>query len=74
MDVGARVGVGVNRFAPDNAALRCALPGRRFGLARDTVFGRLFPNEKFLERLVTALLSEVSDEWETGNIYLNMKN
>ena len=33
----------------------------------------LFPNEKSLERLVTALLSEVSDEWETGNIYLNMQ-
>ena len=34
----------------------------------------LFPNGKSLERLGTALLSEVSDEWETGNIYLNMKN
>jgi transposase-like protein len=34
----------------------------------------LFPNEKSLERLVTALLSEVSDEWETGSIYLSMKN
>jgi transposase-like protein len=34
----------------------------------------LFPNEKSLERLVTALLSEISDEWETGKTYLTMKN
>ena len=33
LNVGARVGVGVNRFAPDNAPLRCALPGEGFGLA-----------------------------------------
>ena len=39
--VGGRVGTGVNRFAPDLAPLRCALPGRRFGLAWDTVVGRL---------------------------------
>ncbi len=27
-----------------------------------------------LLRLVSALLAETSDAWETGNIYLNMKN
>lgn len=43
-------------------------------IKRRTRVATLFPNEKSLERLVTALLSEVSDEWETGNIYLNMKN
>ena len=34
----------------------------------------LFPNEASLLRLVTALLAEFSDEWETGKIYLNMEN
>jgi len=43
-------------------------------IKRRTRVATLFPNEKSLERLVTALLNEVSDEWETGNIYLNMKN
>lgn len=43
-------------------------------IKRRTRVATLFPNEKSLERLVTALLSEVSDEWETGKIYLNMKN
>ena len=43
-------------------------------IKRRTRVATLFPTEKSLERLVTALLSEVSDEWETGNIYLNMKN
>jgi transposase-like protein len=43
-------------------------------IKRRTRVATLFPNEKSLERLVTALLSEVSDEWESGKIYLNMKN
>ena len=43
-------------------------------IKRRTRVATLFPNEKSLERLVTALLSEISDEWETGNIYLTMKN
>lgn len=43
-------------------------------IKRRTRVATLFPNEKSLERLVTALLSEVSDEWETGKIYLTMKN
>jgi len=33
----------------------------------------LFPNEAALLRLVTAILAETSDEWETGKIYLNME-
>jgi len=32
----------------------------------------LFPNESSLLRLVCALLSEISNEWLTGKIYLNM--
>ena len=34
---------------------------------------RLFPNEAALLRLVTALLAETSEEWESGKIYLNME-
>ncbi|MEY4326646.1 MAG: hypothetical protein RIS24_2817 [Verrucomicrobiota bacterium] len=30
------------------------------------------PNEAFLLRLVSALLTEISQDWETGKIYLNM--
>ena len=41
-------------------------------IKRRTRVATLFPNEKSLERLVMALLSEISDEWETGKIYLNM--
>ena len=43
-------------------------------IKRRTRVATLFPNEKSRERLVTALLSEISDEWETGKIYLTMKN
>ena len=43
-------------------------------LARRTRVARLFPNEVSLLRLVTALLAEWSEEWETGKIYLNMEN
>lgn len=42
-------------------------------LKRRTRVALLFPNEQSLERLVTALLTEVSEEWETGKIYLTMK-
>lgn len=42
-------------------------------LARRTRVARLFPNEASLLRLVTALLAETSEEWETGKIYLNME-
>ena len=43
-------------------------------LKRRTRVASLFPNEASLLRLVTALLAETSDEWETGKIYLNMQN
>jgi len=43
-------------------------------LKRRTRVARVFPNEPALLRLITALLCETSDEWETGKIYLNMEN
>jgi len=43
-------------------------------LKRRTRVAGLFPNEASLLRLVSAILAETSDEWETGKIYLNMEN
>jgi transposase-like protein len=43
-------------------------------LKRRTRVASLFPNEASLLRLVTALLAEFSEEWETAKIYLNMEN
>jgi len=42
-------------------------------IKRRTRVAGLFPNEESLLRLVSAVLSEISDEWETGKIYLNME-
>ena len=42
-------------------------------IKRRTRVARLFPNEAARLRLVTALLAETSEEWETGKIYLNME-
>lgn len=42
-------------------------------LKRRTRVARIFPNPKSLLRLVTALLLDISDDWETSRqIYLNM--
>jgi putative transposase len=43
-------------------------------IKRRTRVAHLFPNEASLLRLVTALLAETSEEWESGKIYLNMEN
>jgi transposase-like protein len=43
-------------------------------LKRRTRVASVFPNEASLLRLVSALLAETSDEWETGKIYLNMEH
>ena len=43
-------------------------------LKRRTRVARVFPNELSLLRLITALLCETSDDWETGKIYLSMEN
>jgi len=40
-------------------------------LHRRTHVATLFPNEASLLRLVSALAAEISEEWETGRIYLN---
>jgi transposase-like protein len=41
-------------------------------IKRRTKVATLFPNEASLLRLVSAVLNEVSDDWETGKIYLRM--
>ena len=43
-------------------------------LKRRTRVARVFPNEQSLLRLISALLVETIDEWETTTIYLNMKS
>ena len=43
-------------------------------LKRRTRVARVFPNEPSLLRLITALLCETSDDWETGKIHLNLEN
>ena len=43
-------------------------------LKRRTRLARVFPNEKSLLRLISALLAETSDDWETGKIHFNMEN
>jgi transposase-like protein len=40
-------------------------------IKRRTRVATLFPNEESCLRLVTAVLMEISDEWETDKIYLN---
>lgn len=41
-------------------------------LHRRTRVASLFPNEKSCERLVSALLIELAEEWQTGKTYLTM--
>ena len=43
-------------------------------IRRRTRVATLFPNEASLLRLVSALLVEISEEWETGRIYISMKS
>jgi transposase-like protein len=56
--------------------LRTSNPRERVNkeLKRRTRVAGLFPNEASLLRLVSAILAELSEEWETGKIYLNMEN
>ena len=42
-------------------------------IKRRTRVATLFPNEASLLRLVSAVLSEISDEWETQRTYLTME-
>ena len=41
-------------------------------LKRRTRVATLFPNEASILRLATAVLAEISEDWETGRIYLSM--
>ncbi len=41
-------------------------------ILRRTRVATLFPNEPSLLRLVSAVLAEVDEEWQTGNTYLSM--
>jgi transposase-like protein len=43
-------------------------------IKRRTRVATIFPNEASLLRLVTAVVAEISDEWETGRVYLNMES
>jgi putative transposase len=43
-------------------------------IKRRTRVASLFPNEAALLRLVSAVLMEVSEEWETEHTYLRMEN
>jgi transposase-like protein len=43
-------------------------------IKRRTRVATLFPNEQSLLRLVSAILMEISDEWEAGRIYLRMSS
>jgi transposase-like protein len=43
-------------------------------IKRRTRVATLFPNEASLLRLVSAVLIEISEEWETKKIYLDMKS
>jgi len=43
-------------------------------IKRRTRVAGLFPNEASLLRLVTALAMEISEDWETGRIYLTMES
>jgi transposase-like protein len=42
-------------------------------IKRRTRVATLFPNEASLLRLASAVLSEISDDWETERSYLNME-
>ena len=57
------------RMRPSNALERVHQE-----LKRRPRVARVFPNERSLLRLISALLAETSDQWETGKIHLNMEN
>jgi transposase-like protein len=44
------------------------------GIKRRSRVATLFPNEAALLRLVSAVLMEISEEWETEKLYLRMEN
>jgi transposase-like protein len=42
-------------------------------IKRRTRVAAIFPNEASILRLVTAVVAEISEEWEAGCVYLNME-
>ncbi len=62
--------------APKQKRLRAANALERVNeeLKRRTRVAHAFPNASSVLRLITTLLSETSDDWETGKIYLTMNN
>lgn len=42
-------------------------------IKRRTRVARIFPNDDSLLRLISAILAEVSEHWETSNLFLNME-
>ena len=43
-------------------------------LKRRTRVVRIFPNQASCLRLVSAILMEISEDWETGSIYFNFNS
>ena len=43
-------------------------------IKRRTRVANMFPNEDSALRLISAVLMEVSDNWETGRIYLTIED
>ncbi len=66
---------GVALPAEHRRRLRTSNPLERLNeeIKRRTRVATLFPNEASLLRLVTAILQETSEDWETGKIYLNLE-
>ena len=56
---------GFTVFAFPTAPFDCAQGAR-------TRVAAIFPNEASLVRLVSAILAETSDDWESSNTYLDM--
>jgi transposase-like protein len=78
--VAARAGAQGAENAPRNVAahwrrLRTTNGLERLNkeIERRTRVATLFPNEASLLRLASAVLSEISDDWETERAYLNME-
>lgn len=43
-------------------------------IQRRTRVGMLLPNKSYLLSLVIAVLNEISDEWDTGRVYLSLQD
>jgi len=64
-----------DRTRPNRRRLRTTNGLERLNkeIKRRTRVATLFPNEASLLRLASAVLSEISDDWETERAYLNME-